>query len=69
MVPKAVDLNEIGVGRLYREEMRTVINFEEPMGIPVFNGQVGKEKTLATDKREKLRKYRPGSSRLKPKLE
>lgn len=43
MVPKAVDLNETGVGRLSREEMRTLINIKEPFGTPVLSGQAEKD--------------------------
>lgn len=43
MVSEAVDLNETGVRRLSRVEMRTLINIEEPLGTPVFNGQVGND--------------------------
>lgn len=40
---EAEDLDEIGVGELYREEMRILRNIPEPWGTPVFNGQVGKD--------------------------
>lgn len=59
MVPEAVDLNETGVERLSREEMKTLINIEELLGTPVFNGQVGrmnlKREDMARDKGGKLR--------------
>lgn len=59
MVPEALDLNETGVGRLSREEMKTLINIEELLGTPVFNGQVGrmnlKREDMARDKGGKLR--------------
>ena len=43
MVPNTVDLNGTGVGRLSREEMRTLINIEEPFGTPVLSGQAEKD--------------------------
>ena len=40
VVLEAVDLDEIGVGGLYREGMRALMNIEEAWGTPVFNDQV-----------------------------
>ena len=40
LVLEAVDLDEIGVGELYREGMRALVNTEEAWGNPVFNDQV-----------------------------